>query len=112
MDEGHFYAAARYIECNPVRAGLVKKAEDYPWSSAKSHILKENDILLSDDLMISKINDWPSYLREGERKSDIELFRLHACTGRPLGDEKFLSKLEKTTGRILKRRKPGPKKNN
>ena len=112
LDEGHFYAAVRYIECNPIRTGLVKRAEDYPWSSAKSHILKENDILISDDLMISKINDWSSYLREGERESDIELFRLHARTGRPLGDEKFLSKLEKTTGRILKRRRPGPKKNN
>jgi putative transposase len=112
LDEGHFYSAIRYLECNPVRAGVVKRAEDYPWSSAKSHILKEIDILLGDDLMMSKINDWSSYLREGERESDIKLFRLHARTGRPLGDEKFLSKLEKTTGRILKRRRPGPKKNN
>ena len=91
---------------------MERIAEDYPWSSAKSHILKENDILLSDDLMISKINDWSSYLRESERESDKELFRLHARTGRPLGDEKFLNDLEKTTGRILKRRRSGPKKSN
>lgn len=38
LDERHVYAAVRYIENNPVRAGLVKQSEDYRWSSAKAHV--------------------------------------------------------------------------
>jgi len=38
MDEPHFMYALRYLEQNPVRAGLEKQEWDYPWSSAKAHI--------------------------------------------------------------------------
>jgi putative transposase len=38
MDENYLLAAVRYVEMNPVAAGLVKKPEDYPWSSAKAHL--------------------------------------------------------------------------
>jgi putative transposase len=37
LDEPHALAAIKYIELNPVRAGLVSRAEDYSWSSARSH---------------------------------------------------------------------------
>ena len=37
-DDIHLYAAVRYVENNPVSARLVKKAEEYPWSSAKEHL--------------------------------------------------------------------------
>jgi putative transposase len=41
MDDNYLLQAARYIELNPVRAGLVDRPEDYPWSSAASHIYKK-----------------------------------------------------------------------
>ena len=34
MDDDHLLACARYVELNPVRAGLATRAEDWPWSSA------------------------------------------------------------------------------
>jgi hypothetical protein len=34
MDDDHLLAFARYVELNPVRAGLATRAEDWPWSSA------------------------------------------------------------------------------
>ncbi|MCL7455160.1 MAG: hypothetical protein M8467_19160, partial [Anaerolineae bacterium] len=34
-DERHFEAVVAYIHDNPVKAGLVKNAEDWPWSSAR-----------------------------------------------------------------------------
>ena len=37
LDERHLLAAASYVELNPVRAGIVKKAWAYPWSSASFH---------------------------------------------------------------------------
>jgi len=45
LDERHLYAICRYIENNPVRAKLVKKPENWQWSSAKTHLNKETSIL-------------------------------------------------------------------
>lgn len=112
LDEKYLYAAVRYVEQNPVRAGLVEKAEDYRWSSAKAHVMGEYDSLLSTNYLLSEIKDWAAYLREENTEAEKKLLRLHARTGRPLGDEKFIAQLEALTGRILKRRKPGPKERN
>jgi len=49
LDEKYLYAAIRYVERNPVMAGLVKRAEDYEFSSAKAHVYKTKDFLLSDN---------------------------------------------------------------
>src|SRR4051794_15803990 len=38
MDEAHLMAAVRYVELNPVKAKLVRRAEDWPWSSARAHV--------------------------------------------------------------------------
>jgi putative transposase len=38
MDEGRLMAGARYMAMNPVRARLVERAEDWPWSSARAHL--------------------------------------------------------------------------
>ncbi|MBU0571315.1 MAG: transposase [Candidatus Omnitrophica bacterium] len=111
LDEKYLCAAMRYIELNPVRAALTDKAEDYPWSSARSHVLKEKDVLLSNNFMVSKIDNWASYLAKDDDEVAIEIFRKHARTGRPLGDQNFINELEKLTGRMLQKQKPGPKSN-
>jgi len=110
LGETHMYSAVRYIERNPVRAGIVERAEDYYWSSASSHVLKEKDELLSDFYLMSEISDWASYLREETDESDKKLFKSHSRTGRPLGDDEFIDRLEKLTGRSLKKEKPGPRR--
>ena len=110
MYEAYLYSALRYVERNPVRAGIVKKAEDYNWSSAKAHVLKTKDKLLSDNYMLKEIRDWSEYLAGEEKDNDLKLLRKCANTGRPLGDEKFCADLEDVTGRILRKRRPGRKK--
>jgi len=42
LDERHLYAAVRYVEMNPVRAGIAQAPQDYPWCSAKSHMNMAN----------------------------------------------------------------------
>jgi putative transposase len=110
LDEKHLYAAIRYVERNPVRAGLVKRAEDYKFSSANAHVYKVKDALLSDNFLIKEIKDWGAFLADGDNEKDINRFRKHARIGRPLGQEEFVEKLEKITGRALKPKKPGRKK--
>jgi hypothetical protein len=45
MDESHLLAATRYIALNPVAAGLVSRADDWPWPSARAHLAGEDDEL-------------------------------------------------------------------
>jgi putative transposase len=108
LSEKHLYAAIRYVERNPIRAGIVKKAEDYPWSSARAHVDKKKDLLISDNFMIQEISDWTEYL--AEESGDINLFNKHANTGRPLGDKEFILTIEKLTRRCLIKKNPGPKR--
>jgi putative transposase len=87
LNNRYLYAAVRYVERNPVRAELVENAEDYRWSSARTHVYHKHDILLSDSFLISEIKDWASYLSEYEDPILTDTFRKHANTGRPLGDD-------------------------
>ena len=43
MDEAHLMTAIRYVELNPVKAQLVARAEDWPWSSAGAHVSGKPD---------------------------------------------------------------------
>jgi putative transposase len=44
--EEYLWTVARYIESNPVKADMVKQAEDYRWSSARAYLTSVSDTLL------------------------------------------------------------------
>lgn len=110
MDEQHLLAAVRYTELNPVRAGLCKRAEAWPWSSARAHLGLADDELVAVEPMMARIADWTSYLAAGETREGLDSVRGHTKTGRPAGGEDFLKELEFTTGRVLRKKKPGRKR--
>jgi len=111
MDEYYLIATARYIALNPVRAGLVKKPVDYPWSSARAHVQGEDDILVKTGPLSGRINNWQEFLLTASTKEEQKTIRCHERTGRPLGDDEFIDNMEQMTNRVLKKQKPGPKKN-
>ena len=45
--EAYFLACCRYIELNPVRAGMVRRPRDYPWSSYRAQALGAADALVA-----------------------------------------------------------------
>ena len=101
LDERHLYAAIRYVENNPVRAGIVRKPYEYRWSSAKGHIYKDVDPVLSDDCyLINEIDDWLSYILGKEDEATTNDIRRNTKTGCPCGDEGFIE----TIGRFLNKR--------
>jgi putative transposase len=55
MDEPYLIAAARYVELNPVRAGLVTVAEEWPWSSARPHLSGRDDRLVKTDPLLKRV---------------------------------------------------------
>ena len=72
----------------------------------------DEDKLLSDNFLTSEIKDWSTYLSEQDKQEDINILQKHSNTERPLGGIKFIEKIEKLFGRDLKKKKPGPKRNN
>jgi putative transposase len=112
LDERHAMAAVKYVELNPVRAGLVSRAEDWPWSSARSHVWRIPDQLLAGKYPFhdkSAVKDWSSWLAGGLDDGMVKLIRKNTCSGRPTGTEEFVKYLEKKTGRNLTPDKVGRK---
>ncbi|MDQ7011315.1 MAG: transposase [Mariprofundaceae bacterium] len=109
MDEEYLLASVRYVELNPVRAGLVKSAEDYRWSSARAHLAGRDDRLVKVKPMLDRVPDWSELLASGSQDA-FDALRMHERTGRPLGDEAFVERMSEIAGRELGRKKPGPKK--
>jgi putative transposase len=103
LDERHVYGAVRYVENNSIRSGLVKRAEDYRWSSARSHVTGLPDEVLSKDCPLTgEISNWQDYLKERQDKDVINDIRKSGMMGRPCGDDSFVKKLERKFGRRLK----------
>lgn len=109
MDEPYLLAAARYVELNPVRAGLVPSAQQWPWSSARAHLAGRDDRLVKVAPLLAMIADWNAFLQSAVPEEELRQIRRHGRTGRPLGDETFLGRLEGLVGRVLKPQKRGPK---
>ena len=111
LDESHLWAAARYVERNPVRAGLVKRAEDYAWSSAAAHCGRRSDPVLGSDWPpAGVVADWSAWLAIEQEPQEIKTIRERTMTGRPCGHTPFLERLETILGRALKPKKPGRKR--
>jgi putative transposase len=123
LEGGHYWSAIRYVERNPVRAGLVARAQDYPWSSAGWRCGLRRDGLLPQPGPL----DWPQWLwnmpRQEQRagwsrwlaasEDETTLASLRHCTrtGRAAGDDTALCDLERQLGlRIRAMPRGRPKK--
>src|SRR6202171_4781317 len=109
MDEEHLAAALRYVSLNPVRARLVERAQDWRWSSTSAHVRGKDDGVTA----LAPIRDrFPDFADLLASEPEADLFaRLRAAEsiGRPLGDDRFLNRLERLTQRSLQPGKSGAK---
>jgi putative transposase len=111
LDEPHLWVALRYVELNPVRAGLSARAEDYNWSSALAHCNARSEPVLSRDpkwtRQLEAIDDWSSWLASGVDQSAVERIRRMTASGMACGSPQFVELLQSRTGRNLVRRPSG-----
>jgi putative transposase len=110
MDDSHLLFATRYIELNPIRAGLVEQPEDYLWSSAKAHVCGIKDNLVRPSCMEKYIDNWLNFLSKGLDQIALNEIRIHQRSGRPVGSEEFVCALEKKFGRDLRPLRRGRKR--
>lgn len=86
MDDAHLMIAVRYVENNPVKAGLVEFAEDWQWSSARAHLSLAADPLTDVAAVGVHVRNWRAYLRDGIEAADRdEQIESALRNGRPLG---------------------------
>lgn len=110
MDEDHLVAAFRYIALNPVKAKLVTKAEDWPWSSAKAQIAGVDSDHVSVAPALDRIGDFAAFLADAHEDNALWADVLKAeRIGRPVGAKAWIEHLETTYGRTLSPQKRGPK---
>ena len=109
----YVWAVMRYIEKNPVKGGIVKQPEQYRWSSCRANVTGRGDDLVSGKgwLDESQRKDYRKMLKQQDGEMD-ERIRLATSTGRPLGSEGFVKKIERKLSRKLLPSKAGrPQKN-
>ena len=110
MDETHLMHAARYVALNPVRARLSERAEDWPWSSARAHLIGRDDDLVEVAPLLERIGDFRTFLGTDEDQQATRALRMAETMGRPLGERSWVKALEEKTGRTLAARTRGRKK--
>ncbi len=105
LDESHFWTAMIYVERNPVRAKMLRKAWDYPWSSAPAHCGRGETAGLLDIAAWRKhviSSGWGECIAKPQDEALAAKLRLCTCRGRPLGSDKFIARLELALGRRLR----------
>ena len=76
----------------------------------RAHVLGVDDKILSGiEREVMSMGDWGLFLREHENDDVIKKLRKYVRTGRPLGSDSFVEKMEYLTRRIIKKNRPGRK---
>ena len=120
MDDAHLIAAVRYVENNPVAARMVGHAEDWTWSSARSHIAGRRvagDRLTHVAALKAHVPNWRAMLRYGaelgaasaQEEALAEAIEGRLRTGRPLAAAEWVAAQEAALDRLLAPQRRGPK---
>lgn len=111
MDGDYFMQASRYVGLNPVRAGLVEEARDWPWSSVRAHLSGRDDALVRVGPLAACVRGGMSAFFQTDVSEEArKKLRAAANTGRPLGAAAWVKALEQASGRTLqapRRGRPG-----
>lgn len=99
-EEAYLWVVARYIEQNPLRAKIVKQPQNYPYSSARAHVLGTEDKILGEELFVERERaEYINFITARVPEKELSQLRKFTKTGKPLGKESFVKKI----GRLLKR---------
>lgn len=103
-EEPYLLSCYRYIELNPVRAGMVSAPEDYPWSSYRCNALGEDNLLLKPHRLYAQLAKSDEQRRVAYQSlfsgalDDAVVNEVRASTqsGTPLGSQRFHEAIERS----------------
>jgi putative transposase len=112
LEPSHLVSVLRYVDLNPVRAGITAEAWDWRWSSARAHSSPQvHDELLDwpwtqwmDEARLGAWNyaDWKASLLAARGPEELDRMRRATKLGEPLGSDEFVRDLEAKAGRRLR----------
>jgi putative transposase len=108
--EKYFLACCRYIELNPVRAGMVEAPEDYPWSSYRYYAFGNENERLSEHeeyralgtTALARQSAYRGLFDNGIDASDLQEIRESVNSGWPLGGQRFKDEIEAALERVAR----------
>lgn len=118
QNQKYFLACQRYIELNPVRAGLVKDPSEYAWSSYECHASgrvagmwhPHSEYLALGQTVASRLLAYRNLFADVIDNALVSDIRRALNAGLALGNNRFLQEIETLTGQRQSHLKPGPKK--
>ncbi|MBN1006601.1 transposase [Amphritea pacifica] len=107
--ENYFFACLRYIELNPVRAGMVKSPVDYGWSSYAAHYNGAETDRYTDNSKMKGFKgvEYESYICGRVDQDETVLLRESVNRNQLTGNSRFIDEIEAITGRRYERRGQG-----
>lgn len=84
QQDSHLLVVMRYVERNPVRAGLVSRAEQWQWSSMKPRLKAKNDLLCPPPILLP--GDWRDFVNRPQTPAELAEVRASLRRGSPYGD--------------------------
>jgi len=113
--ERYLLTCMAYIDLNPVRAGMVADARDFPWSSHGHYAGLRHDKLLTPHPLYWELGNTPfareaayvELVRAGVRMADQDALTEATLRGWAAGDDDFLGTLQKSTERRVVKAKAG-----
>ena len=119
QDDEHLLSVLRYLETNPLRAGMVADLQEYPWTSYAAHGLGQANPLLSEVPVWSRLRvteavrqaSWRQWVHVPLTEKELAVLRRSVTTGRPFGSETWAEGMGERLGmtRTPKRRGRPPK---
>jgi putative transposase len=95
QEDGHLLSVLRYVEANPLRAGLVESAEDWRWGSLSRWL--EADAGMERpalaDWPVARPRDWRARVNRRQDEAQVRAIREAARRGRPVGDERYVKRM-------------------
>lgn len=86
QEDDHYLTVLRYVERNPVRAKLVKRAEEWRWSSLYTLLHPEKHSFLAEG-PLTRPNNWIAIVNQDQSAGELERVRSSVNRGSPFGDE-------------------------
>ncbi len=110
--ENYLWTAARYIEQNPKRAGIVNIEEAYPYSSAKAHVTGIVDEVLGEEIFGEKgRSEYVDFLHGHIKGEEINEIRYCTRSDLPFGNKTFAEVIGQSLGMdLIKQPRGRPRK--
>jgi putative transposase len=99
QDDGHFLTVCRYVEGNALRANLVRRAEDWRWSSLwRTHRDDAAPSPRIEEWPVARPGDWTAYVNQVAAPTELESMRRCARRGTPYGQTAWVERMAEQMG--------------